>query len=234
MQTYSGLFFFLVALWLSLPPELIALQSVGTTEGKKGATTFCRAWLPKLMPWSRLYGQAWLVLALIPIPGAGMSKYLQVGGGQVHTLTCSEQGECVVFRAHFQKTKKKAANFYFRSDLGTKILNFTPVSETIAPKVACTPGDQTSFKFSLLVMNSVLLLFEYKAGSAVERLSFKIPSPWVTALSILPAYMGFVTSVTTPGPGSSQMRIRRKEGTILLQGPSLPKPQRKWQGHNLF
>lgn len=141
----------------------------------------------------------------------GWTSTYRVGGGEVHTLTCNERGECVVFRAHFPQKKKKAANFYFRSDLGTKILNFIPVSESIPPKVACTPGDQTSVKFSLLVVNSILLLFEYKAGSAVERLSFKIPSPWVTALSILPAYMGFVTSVTTPGPGNSQMRIPRKK-----------------------
>lgn len=101
-------FFSLVALWLSLPPELIALQSVGTTEGKKGATTFCHAWLPKLMPWSRLYGQAWLVLALIPILGAGMSKYLQGRRRRSAYLDLQwTRGVCSVQGSLSQKKKKQ-------------------------------------------------------------------------------------------------------------------------------
>lgn len=107
----------------------------------------------------QVYGQAWPVLARLPILGAPRQEEDQHVPGPAVTK--------VNFRALFfflikkkPKTQnKREANSGFRSDLGTKMLNFIPVSESVAPKVVCTPGDQTPFKFSVLVINSILLLF---------------------------------------------------------------------------
>lgn len=86
---------------------------------------------------------------------ARISKYLQTRGRGVHTLSQNEWRECVSFRAHLitgnQTNKTKTANSDFRSDSETKILNFISVSKSIVLTLVCTPGDQTPFKFTLLI-----------------------------------------------------------------------------------